>query len=172
MNYRKYRRCLCRAALSLLLCLCSVIPFSAWSLRAEAIDEEMFGEVYFFYNASGGYVIDDVWAVMRSRLTLAGKTAYCVNPDVLVAYEDVYAPQDFMSYDGLPESTRNRLADIARFGWNEDHTSALDYAAAQLMIWTAVNPGLSSTVVYCQEGDSMVLVDGEDVMSTLILLPE
>ena len=163
MNYRKYRRCLCRAALSLLLCLCSVIPFSAWSLRAEAIDEEMFGEVYFFYNASGGYVIDDVWAVMRSRWTLAGKTAYCVNPDVLVAYEDVYAPQDFMSYDGLPESTRNRLADIARFGWNEDHTSALDYAAAQLMIWTAVNPGLSSTVVYCQEGDSMVLVDGEDV---------
>ncbi len=167
MKFRKFRRQFCRMALSFLLCFCSLMPAFRQGVLAESIDEEMFGEVYFYYNASGGYVISDVWSVVRSRWRLGGRIAYCVNPNVMVAYDDVYAAEDFMSYEGLPLGTRQRLADIAHFGCTKDHNEALDYVAAQLMIWTAVNPNLASTQIFVQPGDSMVLVDGTDVTASV-----
>lgn len=167
MKFKEFRRRICRMALSLLICFVSLMPAFRQKVMAESISEEMFGEVYFFYNASGGYVIDDVWSVSRSRWYLNGHTAYCINPDVLVTYEDVYAAEDFMQYEDLPLSTRERLADIAHFGCTPDHDEALDYVAAQLMIWMAVNPVLSSTQVFVQPGESMVLVDGTDVTGSV-----
>lgn len=167
MKFKDFRRRICRVALSFLICSVSLMPVFLQDVLAESISEEMFGEVYFFYNASGGYVIDDVWSVARSRWSLNGRTAYCVNPNVLVTYDDVYEAEDFMSYEDLPLSTRERLADIAHFGCTRDHDGALDYVAAQLMIWMAVDPGLSSTRVYVQPGESMVLVDGTDVTASV-----
>lgn len=167
MKFKDFRRRICRMALSFLICLVSLMPAFRQEVLAASISEEAFGEVYFFYNASGGYVIDDVWSLVYSRWSLNGRTAYCINPNIVAAYDDVYEAEDFMSYEDLPLSTRERVTDIAHFGCRPGHDSVLDYVSAQLMIWMTVDPGLSSTRVYVQPGDSKMLVDGTDITASV-----
>lgn len=162
---RKILRRIGRMTAAMILTVSAVFSKALICARAEAISEIPLSEVYFFHNAAGGYVVDDVWAVSWSRWEMHGKPAYCIEPNVFATFDDVYTAEDFQSYDGLSESTRQRLADIAHFGYGPAHSSTMDYIATQLMIWIAVNPVLSGTQVFVQEGDSHVLVSGTDITS-------
>ncbi|MBQ3460873.1 MAG: Cys-Gln thioester bond-forming surface protein [Solobacterium sp.] len=152
-----------RVIAALLLSVSAVTAGSFLPVQAEAIDPILFSEVYFFHNASGGYAVDDVWAVAWDRWELHGKPAYCIEPSVFVTYDDVYSAEDFMSYEGLSYDQKMRLKDIAHFGFGPGRDSTLDYIATQLMIWIAVDSRLSESQVYMQEGDSHILTNGTDI---------
>ncbi len=163
MRNRNLARQAFRIIAAILVSISAVTAGSFLPVQAEAITPVLFSEVYFFYNAAGGYAVDDVWAVAWDRWELHGKPAYCIEPSVFVTYDDVYSPEDFMSYEGLSYDQKLRLKDIAHFGFGPGRNSTLDYIATQLMIWIAVDPRLSETQVYMQEGDSHILYDGTDI---------
>ena len=154
---------LCRIMAVLLFAVSAVFVNGALPVSAEAITEIPLSQVYFFYSAAGGFVVDDAWAVSWGRWELNGKPGYCVEPDVFATFEDVYSPADIVTFDGLSADVKQRLADISHFGYNDIHSSELDWIATQLMIWIAVNPVLSGTVVYAQEGTSHMLSNGVDI---------
>ena len=156
---------LCRIMAVLMLALSAVFVQGALPVSAEAITEIPLSEVYFFYSADGGYVVDNAWSVAWGRWELNDKPGFCIEPAVYATFDDVYSAEDIRSYDGLSMDVKQRLADISHFGYNSEHSSEMDWIATQLMIWIAVDPVLSGTVVYVQEGSSHMLTDGVEITS-------